>query len=478
MSPPLRWPRLLAFMACLFATLPAMAAEPPAIDLTTHWAGYAAIVIFALAYVLVIAEEFTHLRKSQPVMLAAGAMWALLAIAAAAMGQVDSIHVAVGDYLLEYAELLLFLLAAMTYVNAMSERNLFEALRMRLLQRGLGYRQLFWATGALAFCMSPMIDNLTTALVMCAVVLAVGRDSPKFVTLACINIVVAANAGGAFSPFGDITTLMVWQRGVLHFWDFFHLFVPALVNWLVPAICMHFAVTRGMPAIATGDIRIKSGGLVIAGLFVLTVLLAVCFHNFLDLPPFMGMMTGLALLKLYGWHLTRKANAIQAADFDRQGAPGDVDAFDSYEQVARAEWDTLRDHVRRRPGLLRLPGAGIAMVLWRSWSDHRERADRRAVGSARQHPDDGRGAANASAHGYRSMAVGDDDGGCWRQPAVDWVRGGRRVDGPGEGQVHLLQPPALELGDRVGVCGQHWRAPAGKCAFLHRNAGIAGMIDR
>jgi Na+/H+ antiporter NhaD/arsenite permease-like protein len=243
--------------------------------------------------------------------------------------------------LLEYAELLLFLLAAMTYVNAMSERNLFEALRMRLLQRGLGYRQLFWATGALAFCMSPMIDNLTTALVMCAVVLAVGRDSPKFVTLACINIVVAANAGGAFSPFGDITTLMVWQRGVLHFRDFFHLFVPALVNWLVPAICMHFAVTRGMPAIATGDIRIKSGGLVIAGLFVLTVLLAVCFHNFLDLPPFMGMMTGLALLKLYGWHLTRKANAIQAADFDRQGAPGDVDAFDSYEQVARAEWDTL-----------------------------------------------------------------------------------------------------------------------------------------
>ena len=341
MSSPLRWQRLLAFLACLFATLPALAAEPASIDLTTHWAGYSAIVIFALAYVLVIAEEFTHLRKSQPVMLAAGAMWALLAIAAAAMGQADSIHAAVGDYLLEYAELLLFLLAAMTYVNAMSERNLFEALRMRLLQRGLGYRQLFWATGALAFCMSPMIDNLTTALVMCAVVLAVGRDSPKFVTLACINIVVAANAGGAFSPFGDITTLMVWQHGVLHFWDFFHLFLPALVNWLVPASFMHFAVTKGMPAVARGDIRIKTGGLVVAGLFVLTVLLAVSFHNFLDLPPFMGMMTGLALLKLYGWHLTRKANAIQSADFDRQGAPGDVDAFDSYEQVARAEWDTL-----------------------------------------------------------------------------------------------------------------------------------------
>ncbi len=341
MSPTLRWPRLLAFLACLFATLPAMAADPASVDLTTHWAGYSAIVIFSLAYVLVIAEEFTQLRKSQPVMLAAGAIWALLAIAAAGIGQAASIHAAVGEYMLEYAELLLFLLAAMTYVNAMSERNLFEALRIRLLQRGLGYRQLFWATGALAFCLSPMIDNLTTALVMCAVVLAVGRDNPKFVTLACINIVVAANAGGAFSPFGDITTLMVWQRGILDFWSFFHLFLPALVNWLVPAICMHFAVTKGTPAAARGEARIKRGGLVVAGLFVVTVLLAVCFHNFLQLPPFMGMMTGLALLKLHGWYLTRQANAIQAADFVRQGAPGDVDAFDSYEQVARAEWDTL-----------------------------------------------------------------------------------------------------------------------------------------
>lgn len=339
----LRWPRLLAFLTCIAVALPA-AAMPSAsgdIDLTAHWAGYSAIALFVLAYMFVIAEEFTQLRKSQPVMLAAGVIWALLAVAAASMGQVASIHEAVGGYLLEYAELLLFLLAAMTYVNAMSERNLFEALRVRLLQRGLGYRQLFWTTGALAFCLSPVIDNLTTALVMCAVVLAVGRDSPKFVSLACINIVVAANAGGAFSPFGDITTLMVWQRGVVHFWDFFHLFLPSLVNWLVPAVIIHFAMPKGTPKARKGDVRIKTGGWIIAGLFVLTVALAVCFHNFLGLPPFMGMMTGLALLKLYGWYLTRKANAIQLLDFDRQGAPGDVDAFDSYEQVARAEWDTL-----------------------------------------------------------------------------------------------------------------------------------------
>ena len=337
--------RFLPFaVALLAACVPglAFAAEPVlGPDLTAHWAGYAAIAIFALAYLFVIAEEFTGLRKSQPVMLAAGVIWGVLAVAAAAEGQADGLHAAVGSYLLEFAELLLFLLAAMTYVNAMSERNLFEGLRVRLLKRGFGYRQLFWVTGTLAFFLSPIIDNLTTALVMCAVVLAVGRDSPKFVAMACINIVVAANAGGAFSPFGDITTLMVWQRGILPFSTFFALFVPSLVNWLVPALLMHFAVPQGNPPPASGRVRIKRGAWVIVGLFVVTIVLAVSFHNFLHLPPFMGMMTGLALLKLYGWHLQRIANAIQAEEFKREGAPGDVDAFDSYEQVARAEWDTL-----------------------------------------------------------------------------------------------------------------------------------------
>lgn len=329
-------------LAAAAGLLPGLAfAATAGADLTRHWGGYAAIAIFGLAYVLVVAEEFTGLRKSQPVMLAAGAIWAVLAVASAATGQQELLHAAVGSYLLEFAELLLFLLAAMTYVNAMSERGLFEALRVRLLRRGLSYRSLFWVTGVLAFFLSPVIDNLTTALVTCAVVLAVGRDSPKFVALACINIVVAANAGGAFSPFGDITTLMVWQRGIVPFATFFALFLPALVNWLVPAVLIQFAVPGGMPPPATDLVRIKRGAWVIVALFALTVALAVGFHNFLHLPPFMGMMTGLALLKLYGWHLSRHARGVQAAEFAREGTPGDVDAFDSYEQVARAEWDTL-----------------------------------------------------------------------------------------------------------------------------------------
>ena len=310
-------------------------------QLVSHWAGYAAIAIFLLAYVFVVLEEFTHLRKSQPVMLAAGVIWALLAAVVAARGDAELAHHAVRDYLLEYAELLLFLLAAMTYVNAMSERNVFESLRAWLLRRNLGYRSLFWITGGLAFVLSPLLDNLTTSLVMCAVLLAVGSGNPRFVALGCINIVVAANAGGAFSPFGDITTLMVWQRGLVDFWTFFALFVPALVNWLVPAVLMHLSVPKGSPPASDVRVRMKRGAGVIMGLFAVTIVLAVGFHSFLHIPPFLGMMTGLALLKLYGWWLRRTARLLELDEFARQGSPGDIDAFDSYEQVARAEWDTL-----------------------------------------------------------------------------------------------------------------------------------------
>jgi len=331
---------VLPGLALLAMPLAASAAEA-SVDLTTHWAGYTAIALFVLAYLMVVLEEFTHLRKSQPVILAAGVIWAVLAAVTAREGMPEVARAAVGHYLLEYAELLLFLLAAMTYVNAMSERNVFEALRCWLLRRNLGYRALFWITGGMAFVLSPVLDNLTTALVLCAVLLSVGAGNARFVALGCINIVVAANAGGAFSPFGDITTLMVWQHGVVNFTEFFDLFLPALVNWGVPALLMHFAVPGGVPANDGERVHLKRGAGAIIALFGVTILLAVGFHSALGLPPFLGMMTGLALLQLFGWWLQSSRRQLQIAGFEAEGVPGEIDSFDSYEQVARAEWDTL-----------------------------------------------------------------------------------------------------------------------------------------
>ena len=115
---------------------------------------------------------------------------------------------------------------------------MFQWLRAFLVSRGYSLRRVFWTTGALAFLLSPIADNLTTALLLGAVVVAVGGDNRKFVTLACINVVVAANAGGAFSPFGDITTLMVWQKQKVAFQEFFMIVVPSLsTGWYRPWSC-------------------------------------------------------------------------------------------------------------------------------------------------------------------------------------------------------------------------------------------------
>ncbi|MGB5491934.1 MAG: sodium:proton antiporter NhaD [Woeseiaceae bacterium] len=311
-------------------------------DLTTHWVGAAALALFVLAYSLVITEEFTHLRKSKPVILAAGIIWALIAYQYSNSDQPHAAADAVHEYLTEFAQLFLFLLAAMTYVNAMSERNVFTALRGWLVRRGYTYRTMFWITGLLSFFLSPVIDNLTTALVMCAVVLAIGQGHKRFIGIACINIVVAANAGGAFSPFGDITTLMVWQRGVLDFATFLLLFLPSAVNFLVPALLMSFAVPNEVPVREEEEPRIimKRGARLIMFFFACTIFLAVSFHNYLHLPPFLGMMTGLAVLKFFGFYLRKTHDTVI---FDRRlyGEIGDTMPFDSFREVSRVEWDTL-----------------------------------------------------------------------------------------------------------------------------------------
>ena len=274
-----------------------------AVDFThTVW-GYMGVALFVGAYALVPLENSIHLRKSKPVLMAAGIIWIFVALAYLGVGDTHTAHEAIKDSLLEYAELFLFLLAAMTYINSLEERNVFLCLRAFLVSRGFSLVQIYWITGLLAFVISPVADNLTTALLMGAVVLAVGGKNRTFIALACINIVVAANAGGAFSPFGDITTLMVWQKGKVEFLEFFDLFLPSLVNWLVPAVIMMFAIGKAQPEVADEEVSLKYGAVPMMGLFLLTIITAVSFHNFLHLPPAAGMMLGLAYLGAFSYHV-------------------------------------------------------------------------------------------------------------------------------------------------------------------------------
>ncbi|PCF96553.1 sodium:proton antiporter NhaD [Vreelandella nigrificans] len=342
------WLFLLA--AVLLCVSPTAFAVTGDIDLTTSVVGFFAVAIFVLAYALVMAEEKIHMRKSKPVLVAAGIIWGLIGWVYVQNGMSETSEHAFRVTLLEFTELMLFLLVAMTYINAMEERRVFDALRSWMLRKGFNYRTLFWLTGGLAFVLSPIADNLTTALLMCAVITKVAEGDKRFINLACINVVVAANAGGAFSPFGDITTLMVWQAGMVAFQEFFVLFLPSLVNFLIPAIIMSAFIKDEKPASVYEDVWLKRGARRIIALFLLTITTAVLCHTLLHLPPVLGMMTGLGYLQFFGYYLRRTLPRSLERKRERYSRRGDnkkleqlgsVVPFDVFNRVARAEWDTL-----------------------------------------------------------------------------------------------------------------------------------------
>ena len=322
-----------AFFLLMLWPIASLASEPRdrllVTDPTDIPAAIFCLIVFVLSYLVVMTEEKTTLRKSKPVILGAGIIWAVIAYQAPHYGVThDEVEKALHHDLNEYAGLALFLLTAMTYISALQSGNVFQVLRAWLVGKGFSYRTLFWVTGFIAFFLSPVADNMTTALVMGSVIMAVGAGNPKFVSLGCINIVVAANAGGAFSPFGDITTLMVWQSGHVEFIEFFALFVPSLVNFVVPAAIMTAFLPSGQPARLTEHVELKRGARFAIFLFAFTITLAITFEQLLGLPAFMGMMTGLSLLMFFAYY-HRMTHREQEKEFD------------IFSHVAAAEWDTL-----------------------------------------------------------------------------------------------------------------------------------------
>ncbi len=229
----------------------------------------------------------------------------------------------------EIAEIFFFLFVAMTYIETLIERGVFDALKFRLVSRGYSYKKLFWLTGLLAFFISPVADNLTTALILSTVLFTIDKENRSFPVPGAINIVVAANAGGAWSPFGDITTLMAWTAQKGEFVDFLFLFVPSFSGWLLTAWLLSMAVPKGEPhfdAETEKKPNILPGGMTVVYLGAATIVVAVLGHQFFHFPAMWGMMFGLAVLKLYSYRLKKR---------DEHGA------FDIYVNMQKIENDTL-----------------------------------------------------------------------------------------------------------------------------------------
>ena len=299
------------------------------LDLTTTWVGIAVLAVFVLGYYFIATEEKYELNKAKPALFIGTFSFMLIGIYYAINGiSPEPLHHEMNILIEEIAEIFFFLFVAMTYIETLIERGVFDVLKYKLVSKGYSYKKLFWLTGLLAFFISPVADNLTTALILSTVLFTIDRDNPKFLVPGAINIVVAANAGGAWSPFGDITTLMAWTAQKGEFVDFLFLFVPSIGGWVLTAWLLSRAVPKGEPqfdAASEAKPAMRDGGMTVVWLGAFTIFTAVMGHQFFHFPAMWGMVFGLALLKLYSFRLTRQKR----------------DSFNIFLNMQKIENDTL-----------------------------------------------------------------------------------------------------------------------------------------
>jgi Na+/H+ antiporter NhaD/arsenite permease-like protein len=299
------------------------------VNLVTTWVGWASLLIFAIAYYFIATEDQYEINKAKPALFAGTFMFMLIGIYFAINGlNPDPLHDELEVLILEIAEIFFFLLVAMTFIETLIERGVFDLMKYKLVSKGYTYKKLFWLTGVLAFFISPVADNLTTALILSTVLFTIDKKNIAFLVPGAINIVVAANAGGAWSPFGDITTLMAWTAGKGQFVDFLYLFPASILGWGITAILLVRSVPDGQPPFDAASEKkpvVSDGGIGVAYLGILTIVMAVLGHQFFHFPAMWGMMFGMSILKFYSIFLTKRGQ----------------NSFNIYVNMQKVENDTL-----------------------------------------------------------------------------------------------------------------------------------------
>ena len=265
------------------------------------------ILIFVLAYTAIAMEHPLKINKSATALLCAGLMWSLYAL-----GQPDpqSVNTALGESLMGTAQIVFFLMGAMTIVEVVDAHNGFEVITSRIRTQRLS--TLMWLVGTVSFFLSSILDNLTTTIVMVSLMKKLLDRREDRLFFAGI-IVIAANAGGAWTPIGDVTTTMLWIGGQITAVEIMKgLFIPSLINLLVPlAVTSRLLGQRGVVApqrdaeeepFATS--AFERNLMFFMGLAILV--LVPVFKAVTHLPPFMGILLGLGLLWVVGDLVHRK----------------------------------------------------------------------------------------------------------------------------------------------------------------------------
>ncbi len=251
------------------------------------------ILIFVLAYLAITLEHQLQVNKSAPALIGAAVLWTLYAWQ---LGDAALLGKHLNESLVATAQIVFFLMGAMTIVEVVDAHHGFDVITRRIRTQKLS--TLMWLVGGVTFFMSAVLDNLTTAIVMVSLMKKLLRHREDRLFFAGI-IVIAANAGGAWSPIGDVTTTMLWIGGQVTTFEIMRtLIIPSLIAALIP-LAITAWMLRGQAVIApegdAADNHPPESGLMLA-LGVGMLLLVPVFKTVTGLPPFMGMLLGLGVL--------------------------------------------------------------------------------------------------------------------------------------------------------------------------------------
>lgn len=267
------------------------------------------VVLFLLAYVLIAVEHNININKAAIALVAGVFSWILIMMYTPLH---ENVNESLGHHLSEISGILFFLMGAMTIVELIDAHDGFSIITQRLT--GLKSTRLIWILGALTFVLSALLDNLTTTILMVSLLtklLPAGRLRLLYAGF----VVIAANAGGAWSPIGDVTTTMLWIGGQVSTSQLIQsLLIPSLINLLVPLLILNVIIKReklyanlDLSEIKTPKKPSKDSQVI---LFMgIAILISVpLFKVFFHLPPYMGMLFGLGIM----WCFTEILNGRRA----------------------------------------------------------------------------------------------------------------------------------------------------------------------
>ncbi len=266
----------------------------------------ALIVIFVLAYLAIALEHPIHINKAASALIGAGLLWTVYALGT---GDHHLVGEQLSESLMATAQIVFFLMGAMTIVEVIDAHDGFDVITSRIRTTKLS--SLMWLVGFVTFFLSAILDNLTTTIVMISLMKKL-LDKPNDRLFFAGIIVIAANAGGAWSPIGDVTTTMLWIGGQITALNIIEgVFLPSMTNLLVPLGITAFLLRGQMviapqraDAAATLTPVLERNIMFFMGLGVLVAVPA--FKTVTHLPPFMGILFGLGLLWLVGDLLHKK----------------------------------------------------------------------------------------------------------------------------------------------------------------------------